>query len=240
MTVDSLVEMAGRAALDRGPTCATNARRRYCCSFRATRPATDAHQSSTLSLSQAAVGGTQMYSLTSFKSLSIRGFRVPRSRTRLAVAKPEVDRRSAAGELRSPSPRTPPRREDLVQPLSSSSGRPSLRRARRLRFKQSAARSSWPRFSKIDARALGSRLFAVTGPGIIGDCLVDLDRVEFVGKLEPLDRRSRAGRRFRRPQGRPTHTGWTLLERFSNASPTYTVSPRSSCVPNSGSSRKLA
>ena len=38
---DSPVAVAGRADPDRGPTCATHERPRYCCPFRATGPATD-------------------------------------------------------------------------------------------------------------------------------------------------------------------------------------------------------
>ena len=101
----------------------------------------------------------------------------------------------------------------------------------------SAARSNWRRFSKIDARCV-ERLLAVARLGIVGDRLVDLDRVELVGQREPLDAGGQPGDRLvvlERVEREDAGVLGPAVFRWTSGSPI----PASVCVPN-WPSRKLA
>ena len=130
-------------------------------------------------------GLDEMYSLTSFKQLVAKDL-VRFELDAVAVAKAEVDRRSPARRLGHQGLELSPGVQGSGRAALSSSRHCRLRDATGSDSRYWAARSSWRRFSKIVARRVEG-LFVQPGFGIVGDRLVDLDRVELIGKLEPFD-----------------------------------------------------
>ena len=134
-----------------------------------------------------------MYCLTSARSLPKRDL-VRFEMNAASVAKTEADRRSPVRGLGHHRLELSPAIQDLVDPVL-------LPAAVGIAVKDTAALQI-PDGPIELATVLENRRqavqghFVVTGFGIAGDRLVDLDRVELVRKLEPLDSSSQPGDRF--------------------------------------------
>ena len=111
-----------------------------------------------------------------------------------AVAEAEVDRGSPAGRLGHQGLELSPGAEDLVELLllpavvSVSVEHPASFQVLGGPVELAAVLE--------DRRQAVQGLFVLAGFGIVGDRLVDLDRVELVGELEPLDAGGEPGDRF--------------------------------------------
>ena len=138
-------------------------------------------------------GPDAMYSLTSFRSLSKRTSCASKwTRRPLRKRKSTVAPRPAGWVISGSNCPQAPRIWSscfFFQPPLASPWRP------RLRFQVLGGPVELAAVLE-DRRQTVQGLFILAGLGIVGDRLVDLDRVELVGKLEPLDAGGEPGDRF--------------------------------------------